>query len=204
MPPFAPLARRPRARREGRGRPGPGGLIRGCLIFTLRALCIKAFASGGGGHRPGLQRRHSERGQARGRRASPADPAELPGGDGPGLARRPSGRDSGSGAGAEGKGSGGERAAGSAVPGTAAPGAQLGSACLPAASFGGIDLQPRLPFVNVCPAGGGGAGPRVPPHRAGPAPQRARPGPAEPPPRPRSAARPPPAPSCALSAVCLF
>lgn len=60
--------------------------------------------------------------------------------------------------------------------------AALGRACLPAVSFGGIDLQPRLPFVNVCPAGGGeGRASRVPPHWAGPVL-------AEPP--PRSTARP--------------
>lgn len=70
---------------------------------------------------------------------------------------------------------------------------------MPAVSFGGIDLQPRLPFVNVCPAGGG-AGPGEPRSSA---PGRARPAPvlAEPPP---SARLGPAVCSCVRSPGCLF
>lgn len=223
MTPFAPLARRrPRALREGRGRLGPGGLIRGCLIFTLRALCIKAFASGRRGASTGaFTGDTSSADRARGRGPAPPGPADRLDGGGPGLARRISGRDSGRSAAAgavlgprQGAPSRWDRRVGEQHPcrprssrarhrsaRCAAVGA-LGRTCLPAVSFGGIDLQPRLPFVNVCPAGGGGAGPGEPRSSAL---GRARSAPvlAEPPP-PQHGSAPACLFVCARLFVCLF
>lgn len=94
-------------------------------------------------------------------------------------------------------------APGAIVPGRSAwcaGGRALGTGlvCRPC-PCGGIDLQPRLPFVNVCPAGGGGAGPGGGEPRSS-SPHRTGPGPSPSSPRPRGAARP----LLVCSFVCLF
>lgn len=208
MTPFAPLARRrPRAHREGLGRPGPGGLIRGCLIFTLRALCIKAFASGRRGASTGAftdDTPSADRAQGRG--PAPPDPAGRPDGHSPGLARRTSGRDSGRAAAAwaEARGPVPEGSEGRRAPRAVVPGAQLGQrwgtlVCRPCPSAG-------LIYSRVCPSlmfaqreEERGRASRVPPHRAGPAPR-----PSWQSPRPRRGSAPPFVRACVRPAVCLF